>query len=145
MRAAPPVQMVCGREARWHAAVMTLGAGAAASAAAWASSWFGQSPACSSAAAGLAAAGAAILAVRSNRSSTCETLVWDGQVWRLQGRPGSVDVMIDLGGWLLLQFHADGTSAVRWLPVNLAGCGAPAHLCRAALLAHAAIRQTDHA
>jgi hypothetical protein len=57
-------------------------------------------------------------------------LAWDGQTWRLDGRPGRVSVALDLGGWMLLHFVPDPDPAAPgerrhdvWLPLSDAAGG----------------------
>ena len=58
------------------------------------------------------------------------SLGWDGAVWRLNtghdedSPEGRIDVVIDLGGWMLLRWQGRALAAPRWLPVG-AGDGGP--------------------
>ena len=134
MRGAPPVHLVCGRDALAVIATAGLAGLAAGSLAGWLGWHAGGSPVVvfpfvlmvALAAAGLGAWRVAAAGVRR--------LGWDGRLWTLDGAPVRVAVMVDLGGWMLLRAHGDGRRA--WLPLHLSRTGAPAHLARAALLAH---------
>ena len=145
MRAAPPVQMACGRDGRWRYAVGVLVAATAVGLGHWASGWLGRSPEVLVVATLLAAMAGVGVAWGLGGMADPGWLVWDGRAWALQGQPGQVAVMIDLGSWMLLRFRTQGSTGWRWLPLSVRTCGAPAHLCRAALLAHADRRQDVHA
>lgn len=135
MRGAPPVQMACGRDARAAGGAAALSATAAASLAGWLA-WHGTWPVPLAAfvviVCGLLAA---VVGWRRVMAEGERRLAWDGRAWALDGMPGEVAVMIDTGGWLLLRFQS--AAACRWLSLRPARCGAPAHLARAALQAHA--------
>ena len=62
------------------------------------------------------------------------TLAWDGQHWRANGCPGSLDLMIDLGPWMLLRLQPDEPARrAIWIPVSAADAGAAQHALRAAV------------
>jgi hypothetical protein len=145
MRAAPPVQMACGRGGRWRHAVGVLAATAALGLGFWAIGWLGRSPEALQVVLLLAVVSGVAVTWQLGSLADPGLLVWDGRSWSLQGQPGQVAVMIDLGTWLLLRFQGQGEPGSRWLPLDVRDCGAPAHLCRAALHAHAAHRQNHHA
>lgn len=135
MRAAPPVQMICGPDRQWAAAV-ALPAGLAAGVTLHWVCWhagLGLVPAL--AATAVAALGAGAWAWRRTLRVPARTLGWDGSVWRLDARPGSVIPKLEVGDWRLLYWRDEGGAC--WLPLSLSRCGAPAHLARAALRAHA--------
>jgi hypothetical protein len=142
MRTAPPVHMACGRDARWASVVTVLAATAAATSAWWLVRRMGIPTAAGAAAAAAGLAVALFVADRFRRG-TQRRLQWDGRTWLLDGVPGQVEVMIDLGGWMLVRFvtpsQAPGPWAGRlqWLPINLGLGGSAPHLCRAALHAEA--------
>ncbi|ODU10737.1 MAG: hypothetical protein ABS84_01815 [Rubrivivax sp. SCN 71-131] len=137
MRAAPPVQMSCGRSALWAGGVAALVATALATVPAWLA-WHAGAGA---AALGLTLLGAALppgtWVWRTLARAPRRLLAWDGRAWQLDGAPGRPERMIDGGGWMLLRWH-DETGGTRWLPLVTRTCGASAVLARAALLAHAA-------
>ena len=65
---------------------------------------------------------------------TPQALAWDGQCWRLDGREGSVELMIDLGGWLLLRFRpSPAPRRRRWVAVCRSDAGPALHGLRAAV------------
>lgn len=135
MRCAPPVQMSCTRSARWQWLSAVIWGTAAGGIAGWAALWFEWvAPVAASVAAALvgAAMSGQVLGHRCDR-----LLAWDGTRWTLDGREGTARLAIDLGRWLLVRFDAAGAGIGRtcWLPVELGAAGAPAHRCRAALVA----------
>ena len=136
MRAAPPVQMRCGRSALWSVAVTVLGGAAFGTLLGWLA-WHAGAGA---AQLRLTIAGAALLtgawSWRRLARAPQRVLAWDGQAWWLDGVPGWPQRMMDTGGWMLLRWRDEG-GGLRWLPLVPAACGASAHLARAALLAHA--------
>jgi hypothetical protein len=136
VRQAPPVSLRCDGSAAWRGLHALLAATAAASLAAWVLLHGGAE----ASTAGAASAAAALLAAAAGwlraRPEPAE-LRWDGQAWWLDGAAGRVDVMMDLGPWMLLRFRPTA-GASRWLPVPDAG---PArHGLRAALYSRAAVR-----
>ena len=62
-------------------------------------------------------------------------LSWDGRHWSVDGRAGSLDVMIDLQQWLLLRLRSDDGAPDRWVAVAGAEAGAKMPLLR--VLVHA--------
>jgi hypothetical protein len=74
-------------------------------------------------------------------------LVFDGQVWTVNGSPTSLAVMVDLGPWLLLRLRADSASTSpsnpRWIAVTAADGGPAMHALRAALYARPPRSKTD--
>ncbi|MFT3817617.1 MAG: hypothetical protein QM750_08340 [Rubrivivax sp.] len=143
MRAAPPVQMTCGRDTRWSAAVAALAALSAATLVAWAL-WQAAWPLAWRWTLALAAAvplGGWVWH-RIERSPE-RPLAWNGSAWTLDEAPAHVELMIDLGDWLLLRVTTTADGRAHWLPLGFSGGRGAAppssarHLCRAALLAHA--------
>jgi len=135
MRGAPPVQMACGRDAAWAWAVGVLAAMAAATSCGWAAWQAGAAAAVVWSVALAAAAAGGVLAVSLAGRLPVSRLSWDGHAWQLDGAAGRLAVMIDTGSWMLL--HWRGSQGTRWLPLSPRRCGAPAHLVRAAVYAHA--------
>ncbi len=134
MRAAPPVQMVCGPDRHWAAAA-ALPAGLAAGVMLYWICWHaGLRPPLALGVAAVAASGAGVWAWRRTMRVPARTLGWDGSVWRLDAGSGSVISKLEVGDWRLLYWRDEGGAC--WLPLSLSRCGAPAHLARAALRAH---------
>ncbi len=144
MHGAPPVQMVCGSDPRWYLASWALASVAATVALQWLVAGVGAR----AAVVWLGAAPVALLgwlwSVRRKSGRSDPLLVWDGRSWLLDGRPGQVEIAIDLGSWMLLRFHDSAASGVTWLPLPLQAAGAPVAVCRAALHAHAGAAGTAH-
>jgi hypothetical protein len=70
----------------------------------------------------------------------CATLSWNRGAWRLTGvgpgvsaTPGSLELMLDLGPWVLLRFRTDDRRVCRWLGVGESVAGPRWHALRAAL------------
>jgi len=134
VRQAPPVSLRCDGSAAWRMLHALLAAAAAASLVAWGLLHGGAQEASAGAASAVAALLAAAAGWFAARPESAE-LRWDGQAWWLDGAAGRVDVMMDLGPWMLLRFRpAAGVS--RWLPVP--GAGPTRHGLRAALYSRAA-------
>ncbi len=133
MRQAPPVGVTCLGGGGWRAVGALLAALAAAAVTAWGLQHQGLSGAVSLAAALPAAALAGALAWRLERPRPVD-LLWNGRVWCANDAEGEVDVMLDLGGWMLLRFRP-AAGAVRWLPLAQAQAGAAWHPVRSALFA----------
>ena len=129
MRAAPAVSVRCSGGVSWRLFQALVPALAAAALAAWVLS-LGQLPA--EPALWVAPAVAAI-AWRCARPAQ-RVLSWDGQCWRLDGREGGLEPMIDVGGWMLLRFGATGPRRGRtWVAVCRADAGPALHGLRAAV------------
>ena len=92
---------------------------------------------------------AAALAWRLARTESV-TLAWDGQRWSADGRPGGLELMIDLGPWMLLRLQPDEPARrAIWIPVSVADAGAAWHALRAAVYSRAAkstaaVRPAEH-
>jgi hypothetical protein len=142
MHGSPSCAISVGRFGVWRAAVGTVAAAALASLAAW----LFASPLGEDAwvRAGVAAAALATLALAVSlwRVSPVR-LVWDGVGWSVApasgaepAASGTLDVAVDLGGFLLLRFVPAGRSgpaAVRWIPVGRAGLEREWHAFRCAV------------
>jgi hypothetical protein len=61
------------------------------------------------------------------------TMSWDGVAWVADGTPGRLDVMLDLGPWLLLRLHPLPAGPARWIAVAASEAGAALHGLRAAV------------
>jgi len=135
MRGVPPVALVCDGGIAWRVVCSGLPALAAAALVAWIAG-HARLGAPGQAVAALAAALAAGCVAWRAAAPLPQALAWDGQTWRLgaAGEPGRVDVMIDLGGWLLLR-HVSSTPGTppAWLAVSAAAAGTALHGLRVAL------------
>jgi hypothetical protein len=140
MRGAPPVALTCDGGLVWRAVQAFLPAAAAGALAPWLAGHGGLGVSGQAVAALVFAMAAAAWAWRASAPRPV-ALAWDGEQWRLgpAGAPGRVDVMIDLGGWLLLR-HVGGGARGRasWLAVSAAAAGPALHGLRVALQAAAA-------
>jgi hypothetical protein len=144
MRAAPALQVVVTDEPCARAGVALLCALAAGALAAW----LGRLMPLPVHAAWLAAAVAAALGAGFGwRRTRCQprALQWDTRQWWLRdavdasARSGSLQVMIDLGGWMLLRFEAEhGAPRWQWLAVSHHQHGPAWHALRTAVHARAA-------
>ncbi|MBQ1767268.1 MAG: hypothetical protein IIZ92_30805 [Aquincola sp.] len=134
MRSAPATQVVLGADRGWRVAVALCCASAAAALAAWICLLGGTLAWPTALAAGLAALVAAALS-SAYLPAPAGTLAWDGAEWQWQGRNGELEVVIDLGPWMLLRFAAAGRSRTRaaHLPVSHAGNRAAWHGLRTAV------------
>jgi hypothetical protein len=91
--------------------------------------------------AGVATIGAMLAAWVSWRCSIISAieLLWDGQRWRAGGAEVKPQVMLDLGGWLLLRLNGTDLRTTRWVDVGRAAAGPAWHGLRAALHARAPV------
>lgn len=133
MRQAPPVGVTCSGGGGWRVVGALLAALAAGVITAWLLQHLGASGAAVLAAACAAVVLAGALAWRWERPRPVD-LLWNGRVWRVDGAEGEVDVMLDLGGWMLLRFRP-AAGAARWLPLARAEAGAAWHPLRSAVFA----------
>jgi len=145
MHAAPPVRMTLAAPAGSQRIVIPIACAAAANFGAWLALWLLASGLVAAISALLAAALAACLVVpllRRRRAALSGAMVWDGATWQWwpqtgQPSPGAVQVMIDLGGWMLLRFTPTAPDAqVAWLPAARRDGPAQWPAWRAALYAH---------
>ena len=143
MRSAPPVRWVCEANAGWIAVQVTLNAAAAAVGAGWLAAMVGF-PTPFPLSAGLAAATLAALASWRWLRHAPVAVEWNGREWNLGEGPGraagQLDVMIDLGGWLLLRFRPEDGSLRRrshWFATSCGGRHAAWSAFRAALYSSA--------
>ena len=133
MRAPPAVSVDCSGGAGWRLFQAAVPALAVCALLAWALGW-AQMPVFPALAAAPVVAAVAWRLARP----TPRALSWDGQCWRLDGREGSVQVMIDLGGWLLLRVDAGPATRRRsWAAVSRADAGPALRALRAAVYCRA--------
>ena len=86
---------------------------------------------------------AALLAWRRARPQAL-LLAWDGQRWTADGCAGDLDVMIDLGPWMLLRLRpADTTRRAVWIPVSVSATSMARHALRAAVYCRAGRSDID--
>lgn len=124
MRAAPAVTVELVASPRWTAVCVVLGAVAAAAASAAICAHLVRDAIMAGLFIASATAAGALLLWRV-RPPGGGRLRWDGDRWwhREAGsdaseRAGSLMVMIDLGGWMLLRFLPEGGPGAAWLPVS---------------------------
>ena len=125
MRQAPPIALTLSGAGAWRVAQVALPALAAAVLLAWAA-----------ASVALTLAAAAIVGVVAWRTGTPKPvhLQWTGEHWAVDGQAGEVDLMLDLGPWMLLRFRPSAGRRL-WLPVPRVEAGAAEQGLRAALYA----------
>ena len=75
----------------------------------------------------LTAAGLSLRPPRGQR------LAWDGQHWRVDGHRTRVQLMLDLGPWMLLRLWPDASARPRWMPLAASEAGTAWGALRAAL------------
>ena len=141
MRAFAASQFTLSRFGLWRVAVLVLTLLAATTLAAWLSTrvFF-------EGASALAITGIALALWFGVAASRCAplSLRWDRQRWHLgpadtmghEPWTGELNVVIDLGLWMLLRFRPDaqsGHDAVRWLPVQRRGFESQWHTLRCAV------------
>ncbi len=122
MRAAPPVSLRCSGGGLWRGVQTGLPTLAAAACGVWALQWLQQPP-------GWAAMLVLAVAGLSWRlaAPTPVELVWDGQRWTVDGLPGQLDVMLDVGSALLLRLRLVAGGRPRWVAVTAAEAGVAMH------------------
>ena len=141
MRTAPAVHLSLEADTPWRVGLCLLCAAAVATPAAWLALWLKVPPLPALGAAALAALPALVLPWRRAVPNAC-ALAWDGAQWWLhprgagQPRPGRVQLMLDLGLWLLLRFTplpAPPASGARWLALSQSRHAPHWHALRCAL------------
>ena len=142
MLGSPSCAITVARFGAWRAAVGSVTAAALLSLVAWVlTSPLGENP---WARAAVAAAALVTLALAASLWRVSPVaLRWNGSEWWLApaavaapASPGTLDVAVDLGAFLLLRFHPAGRSgpmAVRWIPVGRAGLEREWHALRCAV------------
>lgn len=149
MRTAPAVHLSLEADTSWRVGLCLLSAAAVASPLMWLALWLQAPPL---AALGAAVPGALLVAGLLWRRSgvAARALAWDGAQWWLLARgesaprAGRVQLMIDLGAWLLLRFRAvqsaRGDARGHWLALSQAHHRPHWHALRCALYAHGAAK-----
>jgi hypothetical protein len=137
MHSAPRLRLTCGSDAIWRGVHFTLAAAAASVAVHWMMSRSGLRAELALATALVAAGVAGWLGLCRVPATATSKLEWDGRGWALDDRPGTVLIALDFDAWMLLRFEDQADRRVHWLPLRPRAVGVPAHLCRAALHAHA--------
>lgn len=145
MRAAPAVNVRSDGGWLWQALRWGLPAISVAAATTWLLLQAGAGTAWAACVALLMALGTAIIAARSWPARSVH-LGWDGQQWQADGHPVQPQVMVDLGGWMLLRLRLrlqapgepglSGLSpleGVRWMALSPLQCGAAMGPLRAAV------------
>jgi hypothetical protein len=121
MRPAPPLALSVEHSRAWRGLCALLAACAAAALAAWAVAHLdGPGAAQAWAAAGSGLVGGALGRLLAGPARPAN-LQWDGLVWRVDGTPGLLEVMLDGGRWLmLLRLRPAAGGRVRWLALAFA-------------------------
>jgi hypothetical protein len=134
VRQAPPIALTLSGSGAWRVAHVALPALSAAVAVFWLSLWLALPFALH-----LAALTSVLIAamVWSGSRPRPVHLRWNGEYWAADGRAGEVDVMLDLGPWMLLRFRPPD-DVPRWLPVPRREAGPAEQGLRAALYARGA-------
>lgn len=132
MHAAPAVRVELGRSRAWVVGVAVLCAAAAGQLIAWALLAAGWAPVALPALAAMVAAALAG-AHGARRAQAPGVLAWDGTEWRWGDRTGTVALMLDLDGWLMLRFRPAGEGAVSWIAASRSAARGPWAALRAAL------------
>jgi len=142
MHGSPSCAITVARFGAWRVAVGSVAAAALSCLAAWVlTSPLGESP---WGRVGAAAGALATLALAASLWRVSPVaLRWNGSEWWLApaavaapASPGTLDVAVDLGAFLLLRFHPAGRSgpaAVRWIPVGRVGLEREWHALRCAV------------
>ncbi|MCW5611208.1 MAG: hypothetical protein KIS83_11070 [Rubrivivax sp.] len=136
MRQPPPVSVRCSGGRPWRALNLGLPALAAAALAAWVAGHATPRRHRRCCPRWRLASAAAFAATRWLPAPA--DLVWDGQAWSADGTPGTLDIAIDAGPWMLLRLRpAAGAYRRRWLPLSAAEAGPAWHALRVAAFATA--------
>ena len=132
MRAAPAVAVRAAGGRAWRAVQALAPALAAGACTAWTLQYLqADLPTALGGATALAVAVALIAWTRSVPRAV--HLAWDGQCWTADGSVGSLQLMIDLGPWILMRLRPDGGGALTWVACTQAEAGTAWHLLRAAV------------
>ncbi len=132
MRAAPPVSLRCQGGRGWRSVQAALPALAAAAVALWALGW-AETPQAPAAACTMLVGAVVGWLVWRAAVPPAVLLSWDGQSWTADGSAGALEVMIDLGAWLLLRLRPEAGGSARWIAVGAREAGPSLHALRAAV------------
>ena len=141
MRPAPACQVSLQRFGVWRAAVLGLAALGIASIAGWTFTRDRPVDTLLIFVAALSALSTALLGASLVHHPRAAHLRWDGLAWHLgpigdAATPGELQVVLDLGSWMLLRFSAalpDARARTLWLPVQRRGLEAEWHALRCAV------------
>jgi len=130
MRTAPPVSVAVASGGGWRLALAGLVAVCAGACTAWLLAHVQLPHALSATVAASALAGAAAWRLLPPKEGL---LAWDGSQWSLGPVSGPLQVMVDLGAWMLLRLDAPSSREGLWLAVGAAHAGPSWHALRAAV------------
>ena len=134
---------MCSLGGAWRWEVTVLPALATAALLAWAAAHLQWPRASAWPALALTTSLVALLAWRRARPQAL-LLAWDGQRWTADGCAGDVDLMMDLGPWMLLRLRPDDPRRrAVWIPVSATDAGSARHALRAALYSRTAKPASD--
>ena len=130
MRQAPPIALTLSGGGAWRVAQVALPALSAALVVTWLAPW-SPIPASPLLVVPVSALLAAVACWWGSAPQSVH-LQWNGERWAADGSAGEVDLMLDLGPWMLLRFRPPGARS-RWLPVPRREAGASEQGLRVAL------------
>ena len=134
---------MCSRGGAWRWVVTLLPAMATAALLTWGAAHLQLPSASTWPAVALMMSLVALVAWRQARPHAL-LLAWDGQRWTADGCAGDVDLMMDLGPWMLLRLRPEDTARrAIWIPVSATDAGSARHALRAALYSRAAKPASD--
>jgi len=134
MRPAPPLVLQCAPSSSWRFACAFIGAAAAAAVAAWVAGHVEWALPAVVVLSAVAANFGLALGLRMAGPSRPVEVRWDGQVWRLDGAAGELQVMLDFDRWLLLLRHQrEGRAGPRWVALSFTRGGDDLRALRTAL------------
>jgi len=123
MHAAPAVGVRCAGGAAWRLFQAAMPGLAAAVAAGWAVLTLDAHAAAIAAVVAAAAGTLTVTLAWWRRAPVVVQLRWDGACWTVDDTVGALDVMIDLGAWMLLRLRPAGPGRPRWVAVAAAEAG----------------------
>ena len=129
MRTAPPVRVAVAPGGAWRLGVAMLVALCLGACTAWVFGHAGLPHAHGAALAAFTLGAAAAWRLQPSREML---LAWDGSQWSLDSRSGRLQVMVDLGTWMLLCLDPPARTRA-WVAVGAARAGPSWHALRAAV------------